>query len=207
MTEKTHFDLHLNGCGWLNRAREVKPRKGEAFLSVTIVALHGDEGDVQKFPVDCKVVGNKAKELIAAHMDAINTRDSKVFVSFRAGDLYVDTFVYERGDKAGQTGFMVKGRLLYIGHLKINGEVVYQADDEDRATATTEASRQQANEPAAVYNAPGEAIEKPWPESSGRNDDDVVLDPRAPDFMARKTALKAQGYRWNADRKVWSRAA
>ena len=32
-TEKSYFDLHITGLGYLNRIREVKPKKGDAFLA------------------------------------------------------------------------------------------------------------------------------------------------------------------------------
>jgi len=31
--EKSYFDLHISGIGYLNRIREVKPKKGEPFLA------------------------------------------------------------------------------------------------------------------------------------------------------------------------------
>ncbi len=40
-TEKSYFDLHITGLGYLNRIREVKPKKGDAFLACDIAALNG----------------------------------------------------------------------------------------------------------------------------------------------------------------------
>ena len=34
-TEKSYFDLHITGLGYLNRIREVKPKKGDAFSPAT----------------------------------------------------------------------------------------------------------------------------------------------------------------------------
>ena len=45
-TEKSYFDLHITGLGYLNRIREVKPKKGDAFLACDIAALNGPSDDV-----------------------------------------------------------------------------------------------------------------------------------------------------------------
>ena len=34
-----YFDLHTTGIGYLNHVREVTPKEGNPFLSVTIAAL------------------------------------------------------------------------------------------------------------------------------------------------------------------------
>ena len=38
--EKSYFDLHITGLGYLNRIREVKPKKGDSFLACDIAALN-----------------------------------------------------------------------------------------------------------------------------------------------------------------------
>ena len=40
--QRSHFDLHVTGIGYLNRIREVKPRKGSTFHACSINALRGD---------------------------------------------------------------------------------------------------------------------------------------------------------------------
>ncbi|WP_161798131.1 DUF3577 domain-containing protein [Pseudomonas amygdali] len=37
--ESKYFDLHTTGIGYLNRIREVKPRKGNPFMAVTVAAI------------------------------------------------------------------------------------------------------------------------------------------------------------------------
>src|SRR5690606_14410667 len=39
--EKSYFDLHITGLGYLSRIREVKPKKGDSFLACDIAALNG----------------------------------------------------------------------------------------------------------------------------------------------------------------------
>ena len=38
-------------------------------------------------------------------------------VQFKIGDPYIDTFTYQSGDKAGQLGTSMKGRLLKINRV------------------------------------------------------------------------------------------
>src|SRR3546814_4854972 len=40
--EKSYFDLHITGLGYLNRIRAVKPKNGDAFLACDIAALNAD---------------------------------------------------------------------------------------------------------------------------------------------------------------------
>jgi hypothetical protein len=59
--EKAFFDLHVNGVGYLNRIREVKPRKGQPFLACSISAMRGDPSDVEYTKFDLRVTGGEAK--------------------------------------------------------------------------------------------------------------------------------------------------
>jgi len=43
-SETKYFDLHTTGIGYLNRLREVTPRKGKPFMAVTVAALKGATG-------------------------------------------------------------------------------------------------------------------------------------------------------------------
>lgn len=126
MSDK-YFDLHINGIGYLSRAREVKPKRSNPFLAVNVTAIHGHADDVQRVRFDAKVAGTEAQNVIRDLIGTINDRDRKVLASFKLGDLYVDTFVYETGEKAGQTGISLKTRLLRLAWVKVDGEIVYRA--------------------------------------------------------------------------------
>jgi hypothetical protein len=120
--EIKYFDLHVTGIGYLNRARQVPVKRSQSFLAVDISALHGDSEDVQYTRFDCRVSGSDAKTIIEQLMPVINDDNNKVLVGFKLGDLYVDTFTYPSGDKAGQTGVSLKSRLLRIDWVKVNGK-------------------------------------------------------------------------------------
>lgn len=126
MSDK-YFDLHLNGLGYLSRAREVKPKRSNSFLAVDVTAIHGHADDVQHVRFDAKVAGSEAQKVIRDLMDDINNRDRKVLAAFKLGDLYIDQFTYETGEKAGQTGISLKTRLLRLAWVKVDGEFVYRA--------------------------------------------------------------------------------
>ncbi len=63
--EKAFFDLHVNGVGYLNRIREVKPRKGQPFLACSISAMRGEPSDVEYTKFDLRVTGAEAKRVVA----------------------------------------------------------------------------------------------------------------------------------------------
>src|SRR3546814_5155924 len=70
-------------------------------------------------------------------MDAVKA-EKKVLLSFRIGDLWIDPFLYEKGDKQGQPGASLKGRLLFIDWIKVNGTFEYKAPARQEATAPAE---------------------------------------------------------------------
>jgi hypothetical protein len=120
--ETKYFDLHVTGIGYLNRVREVPVKRAQSFLAVDISALHGDSEDVQYTRFDCRVSGSDAKAIIEHLMPIIADDNNKVLVGFKLGDLYVDTFTYQSGDKAGEIGVSLKSRLLRIDWVKVNGK-------------------------------------------------------------------------------------
>ncbi|MCF5508351.1 MULTISPECIES: STY4534 family ICE replication protein [Pseudomonas] len=136
--EAKFFDLHTTGIGYLNRIREVKPRgKGKPFMAVAVAALRGSSDDTEYSYIDCNVVGAEAEKLIRRSQAAVDA-GKKVLVSFRIGDIWADSFTYEKGDKQGQPGASLKGRLLFIGWIKVDGETVYQAKPKDSAEPSSD---------------------------------------------------------------------
>jgi hypothetical protein len=131
--ETQYFDLHTTGIGYLNRIREVAVRKGDPFTSVTVAALHGATDDVEYTYIDCKVSGTEAAKLINRCKPAV-AENKKVLVAFRIGDIWTDVFTYTKGEKKGQTGACLKGRLLFISWIKVDGETVYQAQPREQST-------------------------------------------------------------------------
>lgn len=196
-TTDKYFDLHTIGIGYLNRARIVAVKRGAPFLAVDINAMHGAAEDVQHTRFDCRVAGTEAQALIREFMPAIEA-DKKVLVGFKLGDLYAETFTYQSGEKQGQTGVSLKARLLRITWAKIDGQDVYRSSpDQEANIGMDEAVDSPTSEPMA--EAP-QGVIKEGPESLPT---EVRLSKDDPAFEQKKTDLKQQGYRWDAEHHVW----
>lgn len=124
--QSEYFDLATTGLGYLNRVRTVTPKKADPFLACTIAALYGPCNAPEYQYFDLKVVGKDAEHLVKRCEQAVAGK-RKVLLGFRIGDLWVDRFTYTKGQHAGETGFSLKGRLLYISWIKIDGQLVYSA--------------------------------------------------------------------------------
>lgn len=162
-TEKSFFDLHVTGLGYLNRIREVTPRKGDPFLACDIAALNGPSDDPEYRYFDVRVSGMEAQHLVRRCMEAVEAK-KKVLIGFRLGDLWTDLFTYTKGKRAGETGVSLKARLLYVGWIKIDGNTVYKAepkatDEPVREDAVTTPSNDQEAPPSKVDS--DEASEAP----------------------------------------------
>ena len=125
---RKYFDLHTTGIGYLNRVREVTPREGTPFLSVTIAALRGSVDNAQYTHFECHVSGKQAQELVRQLKPAVEG-NSKVLIGFTLSDLYAEAFIFKSGDKAGETGISLKARLLRVAWAKVDGQPFYTAQD------------------------------------------------------------------------------
>jgi hypothetical protein len=125
--EKSYFDLHISGIGYLNRIREVKPRKGDPFLACDIAALNGpaDAPEYRRF--DVRVSGAEAQHLVRRCIPAVEA-EKKVLIGFKLGDLWTDIFTYSKGKHAGEQAVSLKARLLFIRWIKIDGKLEYKAE-------------------------------------------------------------------------------
>ena len=120
-----YFDLYTTGIGYLNRVREVTPKEGSPFWSVTIAALRGSVDDVQYTYFECRVSGQQAQKLVQQLKPAVEGK-LKVLVGFTLSDLFAEAFTYKTGDKAGETGVSLKARLLRVGWAKVDGQPFYR---------------------------------------------------------------------------------
>ncbi|MDR0578703.1 MAG: DUF3577 domain-containing protein [Candidatus Accumulibacter sp.] len=134
MSEKTYFDLHISGLGYLNRVRDVKPKKGDSFLACDIAALNGSADAPEYRRFDCRVSGKEAQHLVRRCQQAVDAK-RKVLIGFKLGDLWTDIFTYTKGERAGKQGVSLKARLLYIRWIKVDGKLEYKAE---RPEATEE---------------------------------------------------------------------
>lgn len=135
--DKTYFDLHVTGLGYVNRIREVKPRKGDAFLACDIAALNGPSDKPEYRYFDVRVSGTDAQHLIRRCEEAVEAK-RKVLIGFRLGDLWPDLFTYTKGKNEGKTGVSLKARLLFVSWIKVDGQLVYKAEAKPADNASHE---------------------------------------------------------------------
>ncbi len=123
-----YFDLHINGIGYLNRIREVTPKEGSPFLSVTVAALRGSVDNAEYTYFECVVSGKQAQEVVRQLKPAVEG-DLKVLIGFTLSDLFADPFTFKKGDKAGEIGISLKSRLLRIAWAKVDGQPFFKAQE------------------------------------------------------------------------------
>jgi hypothetical protein len=123
-----YFDLHTTGIGYVNHVREVTPKEGNPFLSVTISALRGSVDNVQYTHFECRVSGRQAQQVVRQVKPAVEGK-LKVLIGFTLSDLYAETFTFKNGDKAGETGISLKARLLRVSWAKVDGQPFYKEQE------------------------------------------------------------------------------
>jgi len=114
--EKSYFDIHTSGIGYIQRAREVPVRGGrraQPFLACTIAALVGPARDPTYRYFDVKVSGAEAKKLVERYIGIDNPKPKqRPLVRFRLGDLWGDAYIRDKGEQKGQAAASLKARLL-----------------------------------------------------------------------------------------------
>ncbi|AIZ79094.1 MULTISPECIES: STY4534 family ICE replication protein [Pasteurellaceae] len=136
-----YFDLHTHGLGYLSRIRDVDPKKGNSFIACQIAALAGSSDKPEYRYFDVNVVGHEAERLIKKCENAVNAK-KKVLISFVIADLWTDIFTYSTDSKfhkKGDTGVSLKGRLIRIKMIKIDGELKYQEQPKQNKQETLDA--------------------------------------------------------------------
>ena len=141
-TPSEYFDLHTVGCGYLNRVRWVNPgnrggRQGKPFLCCAINAMHGKASEPSYTYFDLRVSAEDCKMLVAQLEQAVSER-KQVFVAFKVGDIYPHQYDVPVRDKQTrdehiENRVLIKGRLIALTHVKVDGEVLYQLTPEGEA--------------------------------------------------------------------------
>lgn len=121
--QSAYFNLHVEGVGYLNRVRTVKPKQGHEFLACTVSAMRGHTTDLGYTKFDCRVSGAEAQKIVKL-LEPDVADEKPVLIGFRIGDIYPEIFTFEKGDKKGQQGVSIKGRLLRVKFAKVNGEAI-----------------------------------------------------------------------------------
>lgn len=122
-SQSSFFNLHVEGVGYLNRVRTVKPKKGQEFLACTVSAMRGSTDAIGYTRFDCRVSGADAQKIVK-RLESDVAAEKTVLIGFKIADIYPELFTFEKGDKKGQPGVSIKGRLLRVKFAKVNGEAV-----------------------------------------------------------------------------------
>ena len=122
-SQSSYFNLHVEGVGYLNRVRTVTPKKGQECLACTVSAMRGSTDDIGYTRFDCRVSGADAKKIVK-QLEADVTAEKTVLIGFKIADIYPELFTFEKGEKKGQPGVSIKGRLLRVKFAKVNGESI-----------------------------------------------------------------------------------
>ena len=122
-TQSSFFNLLVEGVGYLNRVRTVKPKKGQEFIACTVAAMRGSTDDIGYTKFDCRVSGAEAQKIVK-RLESEVAAEKTVLIGFRIADIYPELFTFEKGDRKGQPGVSIKGRLLRIKFAKVNGEAI-----------------------------------------------------------------------------------
>ncbi|MDG9757864.1 DUF3577 domain-containing protein [Pseudomonas chengduensis] len=112
--QKSYFDIHTSGIGYIQRVREVQGkagRKGPPSLWCTVAALVGPATNPIKRYFDVRVSGAEAKKLVQPYV-GIDDHQQRPLVRFRLGDLWVDPFIRPSGEHKGKAAASLKARLL-----------------------------------------------------------------------------------------------
>ena len=122
--QSSFFNLHVEGVGYLNRVRRVKPKKGQEFLACTVAALRGSNSDVSYTKFDCRVSGADAQAIVK-RLESDVAADKAVIIGFRIADIYPELFTFEKGDRKGEQ----RGEQRALGVLAVIE--LEEAEDEE----------------------------------------------------------------------------
>ena len=122
-SKSSFFNLFVEGVGYLNRVRTIKPKKGQEFIACTVSAMRGSTNDIGYTKFDCRVSGAEAQKIIR-QLEPDVAAEKTVLIGFKIADIYPELFTFEKGDKKGQPGVSIKGRLLRVKFAKVNGEAI-----------------------------------------------------------------------------------
>jgi hypothetical protein len=122
-SQSSFFNLFVEGVGYLNRVRTVKPKKGQEFLACTVSAMRGSTDDIGYTKFDCRVSGAEAQKIVK-RLEPEVAAEKSVMIGFKIADIYPELFTYEKGERKGQPGVSIRGRLLRVKFAKVNGEAL-----------------------------------------------------------------------------------
>ena len=192
-----NFNVIIQGFGYINRIREVQPKNGDPYLACDVAFLQGTQDNIEYARFNC-VIRGRAKGIIRALFagpqgKVVPPEKTTVRASMVLGGVSPRTFVYNSGDKKGQTGIAIHSVMLSIKWLKV-GDVVIDLEPGSQEAGNAQPANQAANgQPDFVREMVAEY----------RQNGSVSLSKEHPEFEERRTYLKNNGFTWNKDKQAW----
>ncbi|TKY84005.1 DUF3577 domain-containing protein [Pectobacterium polonicum] len=152
------YELVTRGIGYLNQPKDVTPKKGDPFLACAIGALAGPVEEPEYRYINTIVTTPEAQHLVRRCVQAVEA-ERKVLVAFRLNDMKADPYLRTKGEHAGEPAASLESKLIHIGLIKIDGQLVYptanQAPSSEYATAVSTASESPDNSVDMPSTTPG----------------------------------------------------
>ncbi len=130
LIQKEYFDPCFSGEGYLSRIRQVKPKGAKPYFAVAVSFPKGkrklEDGEKREYLyLDCNVEGESALDLIKKLGWVVDQdQNASIWCSrINIGDLWLDQYPDKN---TGLPKPCLKGRLLFLGSIWVNGEVYYQ---------------------------------------------------------------------------------
>ncbi len=195
--DNNYFDLLTTGVGYVNRFRLVKPSNGDPYYSITIAAMRGKanaDGKIAKTYIDCNIVGDAVE--MAKHIEPLfaNEAEPAVMIKFVVGDIELKPFEYQSGNKKGERGYALKGRLFDIKWFKVDGKIFYSEAERLRHEAANDAQSQSDDNGLTDASDDQQPVKQP-PVVKVVKDD--------PYFEERCALLLKQGYVYDRASDLW----
>ncbi|QNM95509.1 DUF3577 domain-containing protein [Chitinimonas koreensis] len=119
LREKYDVNMLVRGLGYLNRVTDLN-REGNKIQVSSISALCGriDEEERQYVAFDLINADCVASQI--GQLRPAVSANKGVMVGFEISNVYPGSFVYTRGQHAGETGLVIKGQLCKISWAKVD---------------------------------------------------------------------------------------
>lgn len=186
-----YFNNTYKGLAYVNRIRMVPVNRGDDFRALTLNVKSGkrlEDGKAQfTVPLDCKIVGGQAIAMFDRLLNEVDQSGDKkpvITASFEAADIYPDGFVSKSGQNEGKQVYIMKGRLLKLTHVYVNGK---RFDEDSDTPETTE-------RPIEGELMPSQDDSLPLV---------VTVDKFDPEYHSKVAKLAEQGYKWDDEEQSW----
>lgn len=121
--QTNYFNFTADAVAYVNEVKVVRPKKGNAFISLKVAILEGENGDTKAY-CDLILVGKQAQKVIFALENewpqGYQDNGPAWFAGLRIGSLYAKPYLSKKGEPKAVLG----GRLIAIKWLKIGDEQI-----------------------------------------------------------------------------------